>query len=811
MKKRIVALLFGALVLINSSFAARQDRIIKGRVVDAADGEALEWVTVAVRDASGKIYDGATTDALGAFKLNAAGGSELYFSLLGYKDVVVKELSNDMCVRMEEDTESIAAATVVDKAKLVELKLDKVVMNIGRSAFAQGSNGLELIKKAPGVVIDKDGNITLNGKSVAVWIDGRPSYLDGKSLEALLRSTDGGSIDKFEIMEHPSSKYDASGSGGIINIKTKKNALAGFNGSLGFDAGGMYFAEQETFPWQENAWVNLAYRTEKNNAFLNLYEGVNMLDYDIYIKTVSPRESNHYFTQESRSYHRKDFRNWNIKLGDDWFINKKNTLGFIVTLPGQKVVDKSDPAHNFTLQSIDDEFFRKDNTSINDDQKQNTLSTNLNYTRIFNEENASEMTANLDYYNLGSNSLMVQDLTSELAGQEGTVSSGRRVKADNGINIYSAKVDYQTLLWKRVMFEAGAKWALSSTANTTLRQESGLQVFDQTTKFTYDEHVGAAYFNAATSFGGKWSVKAGLRAEYTYSFGDWITVDQETRRSYLNLFPTVFVGYTPSQNWRFTTSYTRRINRPGYMYLNPTESYIDAHTWVVGNPELLPEINDDVMLAVGYGQHFNLAVGYGYKTNWIMQVPYGYENGDQYFAWENYGTSNSAYAALSISSLPITKWLDWTMNVSGVYLDSESYNYDYSSSSFFASAYTALTFNLPRDWKVELDGNLTTPLSLGYIRTRFQWMSNLGIKKQLCENRLTLNINVNDLFRSQSADFDMITQEGAEVVTLQHFNFQKINIGLSWSFGKSQRPVRARRVGTLEEASRTSGGNGIGN
>ena len=209
------------------------------------------------------------------------------------------------------------------------------------------------------------------------------------------------------------------------------------------------------------------------------------------------------------------------------------------------------------------------------------------------------MTANLDYYNLGSNSLMVQDLTSELAGQEGTVSSGRRVKADNGINIYSAKVDYQTLLWKRVMFEAGAKWALSSTANTTLRQESGLQVFDQTTKFTYDEHVGAAYFNAATSFGGKWSVKAGLRAEYTYSFGDWITVDQETRRSYLNLFPTVFVGYTPSQNWRFTTSYTRRINRPGYMYLNPTESYIDAHTWVVGNPELLPEINDDVMLAVG--------------------------------------------------------------------------------------------------------------------------------------------------------------------------------------------------------------------
>lgn len=121
---------------------------------------------------------------------------------------------------MSEDTQMIAGATVTERVKLIEMKIDKLVMNVSQSAFAQGSNVLDLIRKAPGVTIDKDGNVTLNGKKVQVWIDGRPSYLDGKGLEALLRSTPGSSIDKFELMEHPSAKYDAEGQGGIINIKT---------------------------------------------------------------------------------------------------------------------------------------------------------------------------------------------------------------------------------------------------------------------------------------------------------------------------------------------------------------------------------------------------------------------------------------------------------------------------------------------------------------------------------------------------------------------------------------------------------------
>ena len=217
----------------------------------------------------------------------------------------------------------------------------------------------------------------MNGKTVSICIDGRPSYMDGKSLEALLRSTDGSTIEKFEIMEHPSSKYDASGQGGIINIKTKKNALAGFNGSLGADGGGMYFKENDGhFLWQESAWLNLSYRSKKTNTFLNLYHGRYDVDVDIDIDTKTPTSLG-FLEQESSSSMGFVTNAWTAKLGNDWFIDDRNTLGFILMFPGQKDCQDSSPEHNRTVQTIDGTPVTIDNTTINDDSRQLNASANL--------------------------------------------------------------------------------------------------------------------------------------------------------------------------------------------------------------------------------------------------------------------------------------------------------------------------------------------------------------------------------------------------------------------------------------------------
>ncbi|MGM9765242.1 MAG: carboxypeptidase-like regulatory domain-containing protein, partial [Candidatus Cryptobacteroides sp.] len=202
--KKLILIVLATISSSASMMAARQDNAVEGRVIDKSTGEPLEWVTIAVRDNDSTVVACATTDNNGSFRLSAQNGHKLTASLIGYKEAVVRLTSemrvSPLVIELEQDRESLAAATVTEKVRLVEVKMDKVVMNVSQSAFAQGSNGLELIKKAPGVVIDKDGNITLNGKAVSIWLDGRPSYLDGKSLEALLRSTDGGTIEKFEIM-----------------------------------------------------------------------------------------------------------------------------------------------------------------------------------------------------------------------------------------------------------------------------------------------------------------------------------------------------------------------------------------------------------------------------------------------------------------------------------------------------------------------------------------------------------------------------------------------------------------------------------
>lgn len=817
MRKIIVFVLMMIMSAATMS-AARQDRILEGKANDKESGEPLEWATVAVRDAEGNVLACTTTDVQGRFKVNAQPCQNLTVSLIGYKDAVFA-LTEEICasvldVKMEADRESLAAATVTEKVNLVEVKMDKVVMNVSQSAFAQGSNGLELIKKAPGVVIDKDGNVTLNGKTVSIWIDGRPSYMDGKSLEALLRSTDGGTIEKFEIMEHPSSKYDASGQGGIINIKTKKNALAGFNGSLGADGGGMYFKENDGhFLWQESAWLNLSYRSKKTNTFLNLYHGRYDVDVDIDIDTKTPTSLG-FLEQESSSSMGFVTNAWTVKLGNDWFIDDRNTLGFILMFPGQKDCQDSSPEHNRTVQTIDGTPVTIDNTTINDDSRQLNASANLNYTHIFDESRSAEMTANLDYYHIGNNSLSRLDIATfhPITGENTALY--RTIDTENGVDIYSAKLDYQSLLWKKVMFEAGAKWCLSNTDNETSRIEKGSSEMDLMTQFTYREHVAAAYFNAAMSLGPKWSVKAGLRAEYTNSYGNWKSAGESTRRSYLNLFPTVFAGFNPNAKWRFAASYTRRIERPGYFYLNPTVTYVDAHTWTVGNPSMKPQISDDVSLSIGFGSHLNLAAGYTHIGDWVMQVPHVLDNGDQYLEWGNFGKSNTAYLAFSVSALPITKWLDWTLNLTGMSMKTFSDGLDYSTSSLVGNAYTCFSFRLPKDWRFELDGKFTSPMEMGYYKMKIQWWSDFGVKKQLLDNRMTLSLNLNDVFRSRTANLDMKSQADGGVSSSylgQKFYQQKLTVGVSWNFGKAQQPLRYRKVGNLEEASRAGSGKTIGN
>ena len=269
-------------------------RYVKGIVVAAGTGSPLEFVTVALEDTSGRVWAGATTDSAGVYSIRisdsgrAAVSNSLMFSLVGYKEksfsfadleagpgasgaeypecAVAGGVMELGPVTLEEDARMLEGARVSGDRPLIEHQFDRLVLNVSELAVAQTGDALDVLKSSPGVTVDTDGNIKLNGSVVAVWIDGRPSNMSGEDLEAWLKGSDGASIEKVELITNPSAKYDAEGSGGIIDIKTRKGFLKGLSGTVGTRLG--IRCAPGILP-EASLSANVMYRTDKTNTYFH--------------------------------------------------------------------------------------------------------------------------------------------------------------------------------------------------------------------------------------------------------------------------------------------------------------------------------------------------------------------------------------------------------------------------------------------------------------------------------------------------------------------------------------------------------------
>lgn len=824
--RKIPAFLCSILCLISAQVAGASGLSftapvsISGRTVSAADGSPVGYATAALyRDSL--LITGGTTDEDGFFKLHAeaAGRYRLEISFIGYRTVslsVGTETDGPAIdlgeIRLEPDAEILASASVTARRPVIEQKIDKLVMNVADAVSTEGSNGADLLRKAPGVTIDFDGNVKLNGSAVEVWIDNRPAHLSGKDLEVLLQGTDATTIDRIEIMAHPSAKYDAAGSGGILNIVTKKNFLAGFNGSASVNYGGMQF---NRYNQTGGGSLNLNYRGRKTNTFLTFsggYDATNIL-----FSSLSRYGSRFENTQYAESEMISENTRQSFRAGNDWYLNDRNILGVIVN--GSWNDGSTDaPEGNFTEYRTDGELTARTESEIRNPSRHRNLSANLNYTHTFDPAKMHELTVNADYswFDIRNGSFQEDLAVDPVTGVRLPVPPvSYRQDAAQRMDIWSAKADYQRLFWQTGMLEAGAKWARTLTDNNTLREDltdgSWLPNPDWSNRFGYDEQIAALYASAAKSFGPKWSLKIGLRGEYTYAAGDWRSAGEKTVKSYFDLFPTVFASYLPNGKWRLSLTYTSRINRPHYSQLNPYRMNFGTNSVIEGNPDLNPQYADQGMFTVGYGQHLNLMLMYQHNRNLIMQRPYvDPVSGNQLLRWENFGTQQLAGASFSVSELPVCKWLSVNANYFIAYNANRSSDASYRSASLMQNFYGNLTFLLPQDWKIEFGGFGMGNMDIGYLRMKPMYQFFAGVKKNFWENRATLALNVNDLFRTMRMDLESST---GDVITysMQHIaNMQKVSISFSYRFGQGK-ASRYRKVGNLEEAARASGsGNTLG-
>ena len=816
--KQVVLLVLGV-VLMGLSVSAET---IKGHVTDT-NGAPMPFVTISVLTKDSTLLTGTITNDDGSYTLEVqAINYIIQASYIGYHT----SFGGPNFV-LSEETEQLSEVEVKAKKPLIERQMDKLVVNVSASPLSAGSNGNDILRRAPGVRIDKDGNITVNGKSVEIWVDGKPSYLNGQQLKGMLDGTDGNTIEKIEIISNPSAKYDASGQGGIINIKTKRNMMRGLNGTLSAGYGGMYFGDVKRWLQMDMLSLNLNYRGEKTYTFGQLTQvfAQNDIDFETYRKTPE-------FENYSYSGYDMKFQYYMLKVGNDWYIDSVNTLGFILQVPymtvQQQIIDGRNYA--YTVVGSDTTSRSQNRTSAGTQSPQHTA--NLNYTHTFNEALERELTVNLDYnrYNNKQNNSQNTQYDERIPH-----SLGLDIKSKQVVDIYSAKLDFQTKFWNTGMLECGVKYGLSSTDNHMTTDSILNQVLlSQTPQdFRYDEHVAAAYISVGKQFGNHWSVKLGLRGEYTYSRGNWQSADTITSKSYFNPFPTAYVGYTTNplgklqQPISVGASYTRRIKRPNYWMLNPFRTYVDAYSYQEGNTELTPEFNNDVELNFSWTQYLNVTFNFAHTQDMFSSKSTIMPNGMGSIKWTNFGTCTTHGGNISLTELPIVPkyvtaedgkrsmqgaWLALTVNAGWLHFINKSYEkqsdgspvYEYRNHYGYAGG--TLSAYLPQDWTMTFDGNWSSPMTTGYNTSGSTYFLSFGVRKKYMKKGLIFNLNVQDLARSLSfRNDDKGLAEGYRSWYKNTVRQQRVTLSLTWMFGQFQK-YKNRKVGNMDELNRLGGG-----
>ncbi len=817
-------IIFGFLMMISVAVSAET---ISGDVKDTK-GEPMPFVTISVLTQDSTLLTGAITDDDGKYALEVnVPNYIIQASYVGYHTAF-----GGPNFVLREETERLEEVEVKAKKPLIERQMDKLVVNVSASPLAAGSNGNDILRRAPGVRIDKDGNITVNGKSVEIYVDGKPSYLSGQQLKAMLDGTDGNTIEKIEIISNPSAKYDASGQGGIINIKTKRNMMKGFNGMLSAGYGGMYFSDVKRWLSQEMFSLMLNYRGEKTYTFGQFTQvyAENDIDFESYRET--PLLKNY-----SYSHYDVRFQYYMLKVGNDWYIDSVNTLGFILQVPYMNVNQSIVPDDNaaYTI----DKMLADTTTSITNSSnrlKAPQHTANLNFTHTFNEALEREITVNVDYnrYNNGATNYQKTDYSKPLAGY-GYQSLGLDINSRQIVDIYSAKLDFQTKFWNTGMIECGVKYGLSTTNNnmTTDSIIDGVRIPTTPSDFIYDEHVAAAYISVGKQFGEHWSVKLGLRGEYTYSHGNWKSADSITNKSYFDPFPTVYVGYTSKplgklqQPIAVSASYTRRIKRPNYWMLNPFKSYVDAYSVQMGNTDLKPEFNNDVEVHFSWTQYLNMTFNFAHTQDMFSSKMTIMPDGMGYSKWINFGTCTTHGGNISLTELPLVPkfddehkvngaWLALTVNAGWLHFINKSYEKQadgkpvYENRSHYGYAGGTLSAYLPKDWTLTFDGNWSSPMTTGYNKQGSTYFLSFGVRKMYMAKGLILNLNIQDLARSLSfSTEDMSQGAGYHSWYKNTVRQQRVMLSLTWMFGQYQQH-KHRKVGDMDELNRLGGGGGVG-
>jgi outer membrane receptor protein involved in Fe transport len=645
-------------------------------------------------------------------------------------------------------------------------------------------------------VIDNNDNVIVEGKSgVLFYINGKPSVLRGEDLVNFLKTLQSSDIEAVEIITQPSSKYDAEGNAGIINIKLKRDKSLGTNGTV--SAGitvGQYVRGNSSLSFNTRGKKTSFYGAYSNRMGQS-YEFVNLT-----------RQQNN-TTFGSRSTEIRERNSHNVRMGFDYYMNKRSTLGAMVTGNFSDASSNrttrtpitpdgsTTPAQVLVAENEDNRTSFNGFANVNykyEGSKGNVLNIDLDYGQYNKDRN--NLQPNL-YFN-GSETQAVSEIINYF-------------ETPVNIQILSGQVNYSQKFLKGVL-GMGTKYSLVSTNNNFrfFDRVNGTDVLntDRTNNFFYDEQIVAGYLNYNLKFK-KINIQAGLRMEHTLSDGRLESTqnnaDAQVRRDYLNWFPSGGITYKASNANQFALNYSRRIRRPNYQNLNPFEYKLNELEFQKGNPFLQPQYTDNIKLSHTYKYTLTTSLSYSFVSDFSAQLLRPLGDNRTFVMAEN--VANQRIINLGVAyPARLTKW--WS-----VYLSVNAFRSMFESTdpNFIAlsqnsmNLYVQNTFKLPGKVIAQVSGFFNSPTIWGgTFRAKSMGALNLALRKRFMNKKLTASLAFNDVLFTQRWSAD-VESPGLTAFIQGGQDSRRVTFTVSYNFGRKEiKRARKRKTSIENEKNR---------
>lgn len=750
-----------------------------------------------------------STDDVGKFTFAGIEDGTYFISAsyIGYNDansesiIMAGEQVEVGALIMASSSVQLETAVVKARRALVEIKPDRTVFNVEGTINSAGDNAMGLMRKAPGVLVDNNDNITVLSRSgVLIYVDGKRMPLTGDDLVAYLSNLPAEQIDRMDIITNPGAKYEAQGNAGIIDIRLKRDKSQGANGSIstsitqGRHTRGNISSQGNYRNKRLNSFGSLGYNN--NTSFNEMYfvNNQNLLKLD---ESEGSKNTN---------------TGINYRWGTDFFIGKNQTLGFLISGGESDTESTSNNQIKISTQSAPnniDSILIADNSS-NQDRKRSTY--NLNY--AFDNSNHS-INIDLDYGRFRNDYLYIQP-NRYFADDSKTLLTEILTEYDTpvSIDISTAKIDYESEVLGGKL-GLGSKFSKVATDNQFLFYDiqNGERVRNdvRSNRFYYDENVLAGYGNYQRTLNPKWNISAGLRVEATDATGDLQAFKPELQEDpvdldYVNFFPSGGITYQQAHNKSWSLNYGRRINRPDYNVLNPFTVQLSELSFMKGNESLNPEIVNNVELGYTLNYRYNFKLSYSQTSNQITRLiaPDDEDPRAGFITWANLA-KQTIYGFNMALPIEVTPWWNSFLNVSCGYLNNQADYGDGAVVDIQAFTYTFFqqqTFTLPKGFTAEVSGYYSGPgVWGGVFKYDPTWSLNLGLQKKFLNDLLNVKLSANDIFYQSGwegvSDFDGLIGEGRG-----NWDSRSVAISLSYNFGNSNVKSRKRKTGIEAESKR---------